>query len=97
MKTMIRKAAIASMLVLFTLTAACGGGDSKNEYPEAVNANFLSSCTSTGGSQSECQCALDGIQEEYTYQEFVELESTAVTSSDVPDKLLEIITGCIQE
>ena len=52
---------------------ACSGGD--RDYSDAVRDNFLDACELTAGqNEGACGCALEEIEEQFTEEEFLELE-----------------------
>jgi hypothetical protein len=71
--------------------SACGGG---NDYPKEVEDNFLSSCKSGGGSEKQCECALDKIQDEFTYEEFKQEEKDITSGKEPSKKLTDATKEC---
>ena len=78
--------------VLLAFSIACGGGDRK--YPAEVRSNFLNSCSSSGGSSSQCSCALEAIEKKYSLDDFVKLESR-ITQGQTVDELTSIVLKCL--
>ena len=74
------------------------GGGGGEEYPQNAINNFLESCTAQeGATQSECQCAIDQIQQEIPYDEFVEIDTALREGRDPPPGSQEKITEAIRE
>lgn len=65
------------------------------DYPAQVRRNFMTSCA-LSGSQAQCACSLESIEQEYTLDEFVELEQHVVNSgtSGMPAQLRQILSDC---
>ena len=66
--------------VAVVASVACSGGDS-NKYPDDVRKNFMSSCTSSGGNDKQCTCALEKLEGKFSLKQFQELEKR-ITSGD---------------
>ena len=77
----LRRLTVITAMLVVVISAACGGGDDGNKFPEAVRKNVLSSCTSSGGSDKQCTCALDRLEKKYNLKQFEELEKR-ITSGD---------------
>jgi hypothetical protein len=78
-----------------------GGGPSAggDEYPEAAVDNFLDSCTAQpGATDSECECAIEEIQSEIPYEEFVEVDEALREGRDPPpgsqEEINDAVTKC---
>ena len=83
------------LLVLFAATALACHHKPANEYPKDVVDNFLGACRSNGGSDGACQCALEGIQNRYTAEEYVALEKRVKENDEAATRLLtEVVTDC---
>ena len=66
--------------VVVVASVACSGGDG-NKYPDEVRKNFMSSCTSSGGNDKQCTCALAKLEGKYSLKQFQDLEKR-ITSGD---------------
>jgi hypothetical protein len=93
---MLRKG-IGTMLLLVAL-AGCNGGDGGGGYPSQVVENFMTSCTAQpGASESECQCAIDRIQETMTLEEFAAEEQRIVRGERPSDEIIAAINECRED
>ena len=75
-----------AIVVLCVSAISCGSmmvDKTTHDYPQASKDAFVSSCTSSGGTQAACTCMLGKVQEKYTYGEMEELEKK-ITSNDAP-------------
>lgn len=95
---------LASLILAVPLTIAAltgcsgsaGGGDD-GSWPDAVTENFMTSCEqSSGGQTAYCECSLETLQENYTLEEFEELENS-VDDEKTQEVLGEIISACQSE
>ena len=89
---------LAVPLTIAALTgcgASAGGGGS--DWPSEVTDPFLSSCEqSSGGQTAYCECSLETLQENYTLDEFKEMESN-INDEKTQEVLSEIISACQAE
>ncbi len=60
-------------------------GSYASEYPYEIQTNFISSCTTNGGSYDSCQCVFDYIADEISYERFTEIENQLGQGSTVDD------------
>ena len=90
----IRHFILALGLGLAILASGCGGDKKDNGYPAEVRTNFMNECTSTGGSKSQCSCAWDKITDQFSYDEFVEIEDS-IRDGSGGEELVPIIEACI--
>jgi hypothetical protein len=98
------------VLVTILVVLACGGGNARStgggapvptasggqNYPAEVRQDFMDSCTSTGGSGSQCQCLLAKLEAVYPLQEFIELERDLPSGSRT-NELNPLIQACRSE
>jgi len=63
-------------------------------YPAATRQHFMNSCIVSGGTQSSCACAIDGIQAHYSLQDFVAFDARARAGEKMPDDLVRIVATC---
>jgi hypothetical protein len=87
------------VLTLIAIGVACGGdgengNGNRNSYPDEVRENFMSSCTSTGGSESQCTCAWDEIVATFSFEEFTEIENE-LSQGRGGEELQPIIEKCL--
>jgi len=85
-------------VALALVVAGCGGRD---EYPQEVEASFMTSCLAQrGASATSCRCFFDGLEEEFSYDEFKKFELAIVTRQRPPEeigeRLVEAITDCLE-
>jgi len=66
-----------------------GGG---RDYPVQVRRNFMATCT-LNAAQAQCSCLLERIEEEYTLEEFIELERQIVNSGQ-PTAIVPLLRAC---
>lgn len=90
---------LAVPLTIAALTGCSGssGGETGGEWPSDVTENFLTSCEqSSGGQTAYCECSLETLQENYTLDEFKEMESN-INDEKTQEVLSEIISACQAE
>jgi actin-like ATPase involved in cell morphogenesis len=78
--------------------------DPSGGYNDAVEQGFIQGCTgeltgtTTGTSESQCQCAWDEIEATIPYSDFVEMSAQmSGDSTDIPDELMTIMVGCLSQ
>lgn len=64
------------------------------KYPAAVRQHFMNSCITSGGTQSTCACAIDGIEAKYALKDFEALDGRAQAGEKMPADLVRIVSGC---
>lgn len=78
-------------------SAAAGG----NEYPEEIITGFMEGCAQGGVPEEFCQCSLDGIQAEFTVEEFLAIDELARNQQPAPPEveqtLNRIAQSCLPE
>ena len=80
---------------LFATACSSGGGEI---YPESVVENFMAECIPTSGGNTEyCECALDGLQEEMTLDEFIEFEQDVIRGGEAPSVVIGIMADCLRQ
>lgn len=70
-------------------------GSVESSYPPEVVDRFLENCT--GGDpamERTCTCAIEEIQERYSFEEFVELEQEIQAGRDDGTVLAELLQAC---
>lgn len=85
----LRRALACTALAL--AVAACTGGAG---YPEEARARFMQSCRIGGGTQEQCRCVLDKVQQRYTYEEFQALERDIAGSDRPPSEYVQLAQSC---
>jgi len=76
-------------------TTSTVSGDQR--YPESVETNFMTGCTSTGGTDSYCRCALDHLERSYDLAAFEEASRSYATTGKLPDTMMEAARDCLPE
>jgi hypothetical protein len=72
---------IAAVAALAMLTSvACSGGND-NKFPDDLRKSFIETCTGSGSSSKQCDCALEKLEDKYSAQQFRDLERR-ITSGD---------------
>lgn len=67
----------------------------ESEYPPEVIAEFLSSCTGGDAAMQQfCECSLEEIQQQYSFEEFVEIDANIAANQDPPEALMAIFNAC---
>ena len=95
---MLRRVMGVGAAVVALAAAGCGGHD---EYPQAVEDSFMTSCLAQPGSTAtRCRCVFDGLENELSYDDFKKAEVAIVTRQQAPDKigerLVEVISDCLE-
>jgi hypothetical protein len=84
--------------LLTVALGACGSATSEtvsSGYPAEVRNNFLTSCTTSGSSQSTCECILTGLESNISLSDFVALELGGNEAIAADSRVIEAITLCI--
>jgi hypothetical protein len=63
-------------------------------YPPNVKQQFVKGCVNGGGSQSACQCTIDGLEQKYNLIEFLQIIQEANKSGKFPPEVQSIIRKC---
>lgn len=63
------------------------------DYPIEVRSNFLASCAANG-SAAACSCALERIEEQYTFEEFLDVEQDFRRTGTFPPAMLSAVASC---
>ena len=75
-----------------------GSEQNATDYPASVRTNFVTSCeTQPGATTPMCDVCFDSVEEAFTYDEFVKLDTAirmGTASRADSDKLAEIIADC---
>ena len=84
-----------TLLVVLAATALACHREPLHEYPKDVVDNFLGACRSNGGSDDACECALDGLRNRFTADEYVALEKKVQAKDEAAARLLtEVVADC---
>lgn len=73
------------------LLAGCSQG---NDYPEQVRLNFMTACIDQGGSRSACSCSFDSIEDEFSLDEYIDMEAEFLATGRMPYALTAQIRSC---
>ncbi len=46
-----------------------------NQYPQPVTDEFVTACEGTGARRENCECVFEKVRQQYTFEEFSEIES----------------------
>ncbi|MBO9999781.1 MAG: hypothetical protein J7641_12395 [Cyanobacteria bacterium SID2] len=66
-------------------------------YPPQTIENFMASCTEGDETRQEaCQCAIDRMQAQYSFEEFVQLDRQIQGGEEVPAEVTAIMEACLQ-
>ena len=89
------KSLLVGLLVLTGV--ACSSDDEASngrEYAAEIRENFLESCRGAGGEDPYCLCVLEGLEGEYTQEEFIEVEGEIAESGATPPFITSLTTRC---
>lgn len=65
----------------------------KNEYPQEVMKTFMKGCGFTN-SKEFCTCSLDKLRSQYTFAEFLKIDTAARETKQVPKEVINIFQSC---
>jgi hypothetical protein len=82
---------ILSILAVTLLGRSTDGDAVPDSYTPQLEAEFIRGCTSSGGTGSQCQCALGEVERLYTIDEFVQLSREMGSSGVLPPELTTAI------
>ena len=60
----------------------------KNEYPQSVTDEFVTACEGTGAQRQHCECVFEKVKQQYTVEEFSEIESK-INAGEPADDFVE--------
>ncbi|CAN5765591.1 hypothetical protein BH24ACT3_BH24ACT3_01690 [soil metagenome] len=67
-------AAVLAAVVALSLLGACSRGRTvPDDYNADLRADFVESCTETGGDTDECECTYDNIEDSVPFDRFQEI------------------------
>ncbi|ELS31823.1 hypothetical protein FEV09_15380 [Pseudanabaena catenata USMAC16] len=64
-----------------------------NEYPQEVVRTFMKGCGFTN-SKEFCTCSLDKLRSQYTFAEFLKIDTAARETKQVPKEVVDIFQSC---
>ncbi len=65
----------------------------KYEYPQEVVKTFMKGCGFTN-SKEFCTCSLDKLRSQYTFDEFLKIDTAARETKQVPKEVINIFQSC---
>ncbi len=65
----------------------------KYEYPQEVTKTFMKGCGFTN-SKEFCTCSLDKLRSQYTFAEFLKIDTAARETKQVPKEVINIFQSC---
>jgi hypothetical protein len=65
----------------------------KYEYPQEVAKTFMKGCGFTN-SKEFCVCSLDKLRSQYTFAEFLKIDTAARETKQVPQDVINIFQSC---
>jgi hypothetical protein len=92
-----------AIVIVIAVLALAGCGSSKSssagshnlasQYPKAFEASFRTSCTSSGGTTSQCGCALNHIEHAVAYKTVVK-DASAIENGKPPSWYKNSVASC---
>jgi hypothetical protein len=83
------------LLALLAMATLACHREPLHEYPKDVVDNFLAACRSNGASDAACVCALDGLRNRFTADEYVALEKRVQGKDEAAARVLsEVVADC---
>jgi hypothetical protein len=77
---------------------AAGGGAKGEPYPQEARRTFLQACDAQeGASRAACECALERIEERYSFEEFRRIDAAAARGQQPPREVTRIAENCGRE
>jgi hypothetical protein len=86
---MTRLGLLAALLLLAPLA---GCGDDRHEYPPEVVKSFIENCEARAD-ERDCNCAIDKLREQYTYEQFQALEKR-MNDRAVMQEMATLVESC---
>lgn len=65
----------------------------KYEYPQEVIKTFMKGCGFTS-SKAYCSCSIDKLRSQYTFAEFVKIDTSVRETKQVPPEVIKIFQSC---
>lgn len=91
-------AALATALLIGSLTACSAASGDSHDYPDQVRDNFITSCEDSAGDQSAmCAPCFEEIEKAFTLDEFTKLDAAladGTASAEDQKKLTDIMMSC---
>jgi hypothetical protein len=74
-----------SELAEFRQMAASCAGAKNPDYPKQVQNNFIKACIGGGGTNALCSCSLDKIQQQWSIEQYMNIEQQMTSGSPPPE------------
>jgi hypothetical protein len=87
-------AAVVLVIVIVVVAQGLGSGGESHRYPAQVETNFLTSCHSSGGTPSQCHCALSHLEEKLSLEQILADEDIYRSTGRLPEEVLSAVRGC---
>ncbi|PZO37756.1 MAG: hypothetical protein DCF19_17980 [Pseudanabaena frigida] len=68
----------------------------KYEYPQEVIKTFMKGCGFTN-SKEFCTCSIDKVRSQYSFAEFLKIDTAARETKKVPQEVINIFQSCRQD
>ncbi len=68
----------------------------KYEYPQEVSKTFMKGCGFTN-SKEFCACSFDKLRSQYSFAEFLKIDTAARETKQVPQEVINIFQSCRQD
>jgi hypothetical protein len=65
----------------------------KNEYPLEVTKTFMKGCGFTNSNEF-CTCSLDKLRSQYTFAEFLKIDTAVRETKQVPLEVIKLFQSC---
>jgi hypothetical protein len=65
----------------------------KHEYPQEVTKTFMKGCGFTSNKEF-CTCSLDKLRSQYTFAEFLKIDTAARETKQVPQEVISLFQSC---
>jgi hypothetical protein len=65
----------------------------KYEYPQEVTKTFMKGCGFTNNKEF-CVCSLDKLRSQYTFAEFLKIDTAVRETKQVPQEIINIFQAC---
>lgn len=67
-----------------------------NQYPAEDVTAFVNACSNTGKTKPAiCTCAMNQIQQKYTYEQFKQFAGTIDQTKQLPPEFVQIVASCV--
>jgi len=90
--TFLGRSASSKFVAADPIETSSGSG---RDYPAQVRSNFLSSCT-VSAPAAACSCALERIEQAYTFDDFIDAEQEYRRTGVLPADMTAAMTACMQ-